>query len=92
MIRMSVSPRVIGWEQIDRSRGVGAEEKGALKDRHIRNASFWLEIRIMVHTIGIVLLGDAVGSAGQSKLTAAAREVIQSTPTRRFEVHRPGTD
>jgi hypothetical protein len=34
----------------------------------------------------------AGGSAGQSKLTAAAGEVIQGTPTRRFEVHRPETD
>jgi hypothetical protein len=73
-------------------RRVGAEEKGALEDRNTENASFWLHIRIMLRTIGIVLFGDALGSAGQSKLAAAAKETIQSTSTRRFEVQRPGTD
>jgi hypothetical protein len=46
----------------------GAEENGALDEWHIQNASFWLDIRIMLRTIGVVLFGDGFGSAGQSKL------------------------
>jgi len=55
MIRLSVSPGVTGWAQINGGRRAGAEEKGALDERHIQNASFWLDIRIMLRTMGIVL-------------------------------------
>ena len=68
MIRLSVSPGVTGWAQINGGRRAGAEEKGALDEWHIQNASFWLDIRIILRTIGIVLFGDGFGSAGQSKL------------------------
>ena len=44
------------------------KKKERWRSRHIQNASFWLDIRIMLHTIGIVLFGDEFGSAGQSKL------------------------
>jgi len=71
MIRLSVFPGVTGWAQTKR---VGSEEKGALDEWHIQNASFWLDIRIILRTIGIVLFGNGFGSAGQSKLPGPGDE------------------
>jgi Bacterial sugar transferase len=79
MIRLSVSPGVL-------VRRVGPEEKGALDEWHIQNASFWLDIRIILRTIGIVLFEDGFGSAGESKLPDPGDERSDS-PTRRREVH-----
>ena len=93
MIRLSVSPGVTGLAQTNRGRRVGPEEKGALDQWHIQNASFWLEIRIILRTIGIVLFGNGFGSAGQSKLPDPGDERSDSSaPTRRCEVHELGTD
>jgi lipopolysaccharide/colanic/teichoic acid biosynthesis glycosyltransferase len=42
----------IHYAQINGGQRSGVEEKGALKEWHIQNASFWLDIRIMLHAMG----------------------------------------
>jgi hypothetical protein len=66
---------VPGWAQINGGRRVGTEEKGALDEWRIQNASIWLDIRIMLRTIGIVLFRDGFGSGNRNCPIRAAREV-----------------
>ena len=55
----------IHYAQINGGRRAGAEEKGALEEWHIQNASFWLDIRIILRTMGRFVRRL---EAGQSKL------------------------
>jgi lipopolysaccharide/colanic/teichoic acid biosynthesis glycosyltransferase len=57
-LRLQVKPGVTGWAQINGGRVITAEEKGVLDEWYVRNASVWLDIRIILHTIGTVLFGD----------------------------------
>ena len=47
-----------GWAQINGGRQITAEEKGVLDEWYVRNASVWLDIRIILRTVGTVLFGD----------------------------------
>ena len=51
-----------GWAQTNDGRRVGPEEKGALDEWPIQNASLWLDIRIILGTTGIVWFGDGFGA------------------------------
>jgi hypothetical protein len=73
MIRLSVSPGVTGWAQQIVVDGL-VRRKGAIDEWHIQNASFWLDMRIILRTIGIVLFGNGFGSAGQPKLPGPGDE------------------
>jgi lipopolysaccharide/colanic/teichoic acid biosynthesis glycosyltransferase len=57
-LRLQVKPGVTGWAQINGGRVITAEEKGVLDEWYVRNASVWLDIRIILHTVGTVLFGD----------------------------------
>lgn len=63
-VRLSVTPGITGWAQVNGGRRVGAEEKAALDQWYVENASFRLDMRIIWRTIGIVFFGDGFG-AGQ---------------------------
>jgi lipopolysaccharide/colanic/teichoic acid biosynthesis glycosyltransferase len=57
-VRLSVPPGVTGWAQINGGRRIAADDKGSLDDWYVRHASFWLDVRIIARTVGIVVLGD----------------------------------
>ena len=72
MTPLSVVPLRHRWAQIDGSRRVGTEEKGALDEWRIQNASIWLDIRIMLRTIGIVLFAGG-SSSGAIEIARSGR-------------------
>ena len=57
-LRLQMRPGVTGWAQINGGREITAEEKGVLDEWYVRNASVWLDIRIILRTVGTVLFGD----------------------------------
>jgi len=57
-LRLQMKPGVTGWAQINGGRQVTAEEKGLLDEWYVRRASLWLDLRIIMGTLRIVLLGD----------------------------------
>jgi lipopolysaccharide/colanic/teichoic acid biosynthesis glycosyltransferase len=57
-LRLTVRPGVTGWAQICGGKLISVEEKNALDEWYIRNASFWLEIAIVARTIRTFLTGD----------------------------------
>jgi hypothetical protein len=53
-----VRPGITGWAQINGGNLVTTEEKGALDDWYVRNASFWLDLRIALYTLIFLFTGE----------------------------------
>jgi lipopolysaccharide/colanic/teichoic acid biosynthesis glycosyltransferase len=50
-VRLMVRPGITGWAQVSGGNILAPEEKGALDEWYIRNASLWLDLRILILTI-----------------------------------------
>ena len=57
-LRSSVPPGVTGWAQINGGKRISADDKGLLDDWYVRNASFALDLRIIMHTLRTICFGD----------------------------------
>ncbi|MGO8833967.1 MAG: sugar transferase [Roseiarcus sp.] len=57
-LRLRVLPGLTGWAQIHGGKLVAVDEKGVLDDWYVEHASLWLDIRIILRTAAIVILGD----------------------------------
>jgi lipopolysaccharide/colanic/teichoic acid biosynthesis glycosyltransferase len=73
-LRLSVRPGISGWAQVNGGQLLSPAEKTTLDEWYIRNASFWLDLRIVGKTILFMLTG---GRPRQTKIancrTAAAQ-------------------
>jgi lipopolysaccharide/colanic/teichoic acid biosynthesis glycosyltransferase len=58
--RLSVRPGLTGWAQVNGGRIISAKDKAILDMWYVKNASFILDIRIMLRTIGRVFFGDRI--------------------------------
>jgi lipopolysaccharide/colanic/teichoic acid biosynthesis glycosyltransferase len=56
--RLVVRPGITGWAQINGGNLITTEEKGALDDWYIHNASFWLDLRIALFTLIFLFKGE----------------------------------
>jgi hypothetical protein len=56
-IRLSVRPGISGWAQVNGAKLVTKEEKEKLDEWYVRNASLWLDLRIAMTTIKLLLRG-----------------------------------
>ena len=56
--RLVVRPGITGWAQINGGNLVTTEEKGALDDWYVHNASFWLDLRIAFYTLMFLFTGE----------------------------------
>jgi lipopolysaccharide/colanic/teichoic acid biosynthesis glycosyltransferase len=57
-LRLTVRPGITGWAQINGGNLITPEEKGALDDWYIRNASLWLDLRIVLSTLHLLFTGE----------------------------------
>jgi len=57
-LRLMVRPGITGWAQINGGNLVTTEEKGALDDWYVQNASFWLDLRIAFYTMVFLFTGE----------------------------------
>ncbi len=57
-LRLMVRPGITGWAQINGGNLVTTEEKGALDDWYVRNASLWLDLRIALFTLTFLFTGE----------------------------------
>jgi lipopolysaccharide/colanic/teichoic acid biosynthesis glycosyltransferase len=48
-LRLTVRPGITGWAQINDGNLVTTEEKGALDDWYVHNASVWLDLRVALY-------------------------------------------
>jgi lipopolysaccharide/colanic/teichoic acid biosynthesis glycosyltransferase len=79
--RLVARPGLTGWAQVNGGRDLSAEDKTALDLWYVRNASFWLDLRILFRTIVTVVTGErrndgairlAVEDLGQVRVPAVA--------------------
>jgi lipopolysaccharide/colanic/teichoic acid biosynthesis glycosyltransferase len=57
-VRLMVRPGITGWAQVNGGKMLTPEEKHALDEWYIRNASFWLDLRILAATARVVFTGE----------------------------------
>lgn len=69
IVRLSVRPGLTGWAQVCGGKLISAEEKKVLDEWYIRHASFWLDLKIAMCTIWMVLM---TGDRRNEKAIAAA--------------------
>src|SRR5262245_29820837 len=53
-VRLSVRPGITGWAQVNGGKDLSAEEKNALDEWYVRNASLSLDLRILLLTLKCV--------------------------------------
>jgi lipopolysaccharide/colanic/teichoic acid biosynthesis glycosyltransferase len=56
-VRLSVRPGVSGWAQVNGGKLVSKEEKQELDEWYIQNVSLWVDMRIMLMTVKVILKG-----------------------------------
>src|SRR5260221_8240599 len=56
-VRLMVRPGITGWAQVNGGTLVTPIEKDKLDEWYIRNASLWLDLRIMLMTIQFIFGG-----------------------------------
>lgn len=61
--RHLVKPGITGWAQVKGRNAITWDEKFALDDWYVNNRSFWLDIKILLLTIGCVLKRDGINSS-----------------------------
>ncbi len=72
-VRLSIAPGLTGWAQIHGGKLVTAEEKNALDEWYVRNASPRLDVAIVLRTLVIVLTGDR---RNEDRLSAALAQAL----------------
>jgi len=73
--RMEIRPGLTGWAQINGRNTVDWDERLALDVWYVDHRSLWLDLRILVRTVGVVLSRQGVtaeGSATMPELRPAA--------------------
>ena len=57
-VRLSIRPGITGWAQVNGGKLLSVEEKTALDEWYVRNASLWLDLRIIYLTLLCVFKGE----------------------------------
>ncbi len=57
-VRLMVRPGITGWAQVNGGTLLTPSEKDRLDEWYVRNASFWLDLRIVVRTLRVVFFGQ----------------------------------
>jgi lipopolysaccharide/colanic/teichoic acid biosynthesis glycosyltransferase len=57
-LRLMVRPGMTGWAQVNGGKSISVERKKELDEWYIRHASFWVDLRILLMTIGFIVTGE----------------------------------
>jgi lipopolysaccharide/colanic/teichoic acid biosynthesis glycosyltransferase len=57
-LRLAVRPGITGWAQVSGGNSLSAETKAEYDEWYVRNASFGLDLRILLMTLGFLLRGE----------------------------------
>jgi len=66
--RHSVRPGITGWAQINGRNALTWEEKFDLDCWYVENRSLWLDIKILVRTVWVVVSGKGVSAPGHDSM------------------------
>ncbi|MGH6835910.1 MAG: sugar transferase [Methylocella sp.] len=73
-LRLAVAPGITGWAQIHGGKLITPEERNALDEWYVRNASLLLDVIIILRTIAITLAGDR---RNEGQLAAALTQTVE---------------
>jgi lipopolysaccharide/colanic/teichoic acid biosynthesis glycosyltransferase len=73
-LRLMVRPGITGWAQVNGGTLLSPCEKASLDDWYVRNASFWLDLRILFRTLSVMIWGQE-----KSEEVAISRKLLLST-------------
>src|SRR5690606_7538749 len=62
-LRLLVRPGITGWAQVVGGRDISALDKAALDVWYVQNASLWLDAKIALRTIPLLLFGERISRA-----------------------------
>lgn len=79
-VRLSVRPGITGWAQVNGGKTIDAETKNKLDEWYVRHASLWLDLRIMLLTLGLMLKGEPA-QADPTSLSQARSNTVVLTNT-----------
>jgi lipopolysaccharide/colanic/teichoic acid biosynthesis glycosyltransferase len=77
-IRLSVRPGITGWAQVNGGNLITTEEKGALDEWYVRNVSLWLDLRIALHTLRFLYIGEVRSEEALDEARSAQRAACVS--------------
>jgi lipopolysaccharide/colanic/teichoic acid biosynthesis glycosyltransferase len=73
--RLMVRPGITGWAQVNGGKLITPEEKNALDEWYVRNASLWLDLKIIVKTIVFMFGGETRHTQAQVNSTAIGTSI-----------------
>src|SRR5262249_59033453 len=56
--RLLVRPGITGWAQDNGGRHISAADKSALDVWYLKNASLWLDVKILLQTVAMLIAGE----------------------------------
>ena len=75
-VRLSVRPGITGWAQIHGGKLVTAEEKEKLDHWYISNATLWLDLRIIVMTLLVLMESDETSEEALADVEQAQKKNV----------------
>jgi lipopolysaccharide/colanic/teichoic acid biosynthesis glycosyltransferase len=75
--RLLVRPGLTGWAQVNGGRDLSVDDKNALDIWYVKNASLWLDAKILLQTASVVLRGERGKAAATRR---AVRELQEPGP------------
>jgi lipopolysaccharide/colanic/teichoic acid biosynthesis glycosyltransferase len=72
-IRLLVRPGITGWAQVNGGKQITNREKGDLDEWYIRNASPWLDLRILLLTCRYVFIGNRANMSPSTNAKSGAK-------------------
>jgi lipopolysaccharide/colanic/teichoic acid biosynthesis glycosyltransferase len=83
-VRLMVRPGITGWAQVNGGTLVTPIEKDKLDEWYIRNASLWLDLRIMLMTIQFIFSGER-----RSNRALAIARAMRNEPSKEWSKFTP---
>jgi lipopolysaccharide/colanic/teichoic acid biosynthesis glycosyltransferase len=88
-VRLSVRPGITGWAQVNGGNCLCVEEKDALDEWYIRNASLQLDLRIIFMTLVAVFRGEHRSDTAIAAAFAMRRQQCVILPLETFLMRMP---
>jgi lipopolysaccharide/colanic/teichoic acid biosynthesis glycosyltransferase len=82
-LRLMVRPGITGWAQVNGGKLLTSAEKNELDEWYIQNASFFLDLRISLKTLFVILRGERRSEAVTKKKTTAKKSKFDPVSKRR---------
>jgi lipopolysaccharide/colanic/teichoic acid biosynthesis glycosyltransferase len=91
--RLTVRPGLTGWAQINGGRDIPPNDKAMLDEWYIKNASLWLDVKILLRTCLLMVAGEPADALTVSATNSATdgmkrRTAVEGDPTLTTELSR----